>query len=90
MFQATEYTFFKPNINIGVTSTPAVNTEKREIIVDSGASLHMLSMDLLTPQEQETNRKSEEPIVPPTASGTAFSSEEVAVYVNDLDMFIVV
>ena len=51
--------------------------------------MHMLSKSDLTPEEQETVRKCEEPTVLLTANGTARSTEETTVNVIALDMFIV-
>ena len=53
---------------------------KTEFIVDSGASLHMLSTSELTPEEQETIQKSKDPIT--------HTPEEAPEKVCDLDMFV--
>ena len=45
-------------------------------IVDSGASLHMMSKSDLTPEEQETIRKSKDPSVIMTGNGTTHTTEE--------------
>ena len=51
--------------------------EEHEIIVDSGASLHMMSKNELTSGEKDTFRVSE-------------STEDATVYVNDLDVFVTI
>ena len=56
----------------------------REFIVDSRASLHMMSRIDLTPEEQETIRKNKVSVVM-TASHT---TEEATVHVCYLDMFV--
>ena len=42
----------------------------------------------LTPEEQETLRKSKGPSVIMTAHGTTHATEEATVYVNGSDMFV--
>ena len=51
--------------------------EEHEIIVNSGASLHMMSKNELTSGEKDTFRVSE-------------STEDATVYVNDLDVFVTI
>ena len=51
--------------------------EEHEIIVNSGASLHMMSKNVLTSGEKDTFRVSE-------------STEDATVYVNDLDVFVTI
>ena len=60
--------------------------EDREIIVDSCASLHMMSKNELTSGEKDTIRRSSEHPVITTANGKAESTEEATMYVNDLDV----
>ena len=48
-YQNTTHTFFQPQIKIGLSSTPAVEREIREFIVDV-ASMRMLRMSSLTPE----------------------------------------
>ena len=60
--------------------------ENPEFIVDSGASLHMMSKSALTSGEKDTIGRSKEPTVTKSANGKAESTEEVTVYVNDLDV----
>ena len=54
----------------------------------SGASLHMMRNNELTSGEEDTISRSKEPTVITTAGGKAEPTEEVAVYVNDLDVFV--
>ena len=67
-----------------VVASPSVCThENRYFLVDSGASLHMMSKKELISGEQDTIRRSNT-----TASGKAVSTEEAKLYVNDLDVFV--
>ena len=64
------------------------NMKNREFIVDSHASLHMMSKSELTSGEKDTITRSKELIVITTAIGEAVSTEDATVYVNDLDVFV--
>ena len=64
--------------------------EEREFIVDSGASLHLMSKCELTSGETDTIRRSKEPTLITTANGKAESTEEVTVHVNDMDVSVTV
>ena len=59
-----------------------------QFIVDSGASLHMMSKNELTSSEKDTIRKSKEPTVIMTANGRAEPMEEL--YADDLDVLAIV
>ena len=63
-------------------------TENSEFIVDSGASLHMMSKSDLTPEQQDKIQKSKDPSVTMNANGTTHTTEEATVYVCVLDMFV--
>ena len=65
-------------------------TKVREFILDSGASLHMMSKDALTLGERETIRKLGELTIIMTANGMARSMAEATVYGNDSDVFVTV
>ena len=62
-------------------------TQIEKLIVDSGASLHMLSINQLSSGEKDSIRKSREPAVITTSSDKAESTEEATVYVDDFDVF---
>ena len=64
------------------------NTEERESVVNSGASMHMLSKKELSSGELETLRKSRNPRVVPTANGAVHTHEEAQVFVHDLILFV--
>ena len=60
----------------------------RQVKMDSGTTLHMMSKNEITSGEKETIIRSKEPTVITTANGKAESTQEATVYVNDLDAFI--
>ena len=66
------------------------NTEERMYVVDSGASMHMLSKKDLSSDEIESLRRSTNPTTVVTANGEVQTNEEAQVYVHDLDLFVTV
>ena len=62
--------------------------EEREFVVDSGASMHMLSKKVLSSDEMETLRRSRNTTTVVTASGEVQTNEEAQVF--DLDLFVTV
>ena len=66
------------------------NTEERMFVVDSGASMHMLSKKDLSSDEMDTLQRSRTPTTVVTANGEVQTDEEAQVYVQDLDMFFTV
>ena len=71
---------------------PASNLkpEEREFVVDSGASMHMISKKDLNSAEMETLTKSCSPTTVITANGEVQTHEEATVYVKELDIFLTV
>ena len=65
-------------------------TEERLFVVDSGASLHVLSKKDLRSDEMDTLWRSRTPTTVVTASGEVQTNEETQVYVHDLDLFVTV
>ena len=62
---------------------PAVSTtepEEREFVVDSGASMHVVSKKTLNSAELETLRTSRSPTTVMTANGEVQTREEATVY----------
>ena len=59
-------------------------------VVDSGASMHMLSKKDLSSDEMDTLRRSRTPTVVVTANGALQTNEEAQVYVHDLGLFVTV
>ena len=80
-------TFFSPSEN---RCLPASNLkpEEREFVVDSGASVHMISRKDLNSAEMDTFTKSCSPTTVITAYGEVQTHEEATVYVKELDIFL--
>ena len=68
----------------------AINSETlgREFVVDSGASMHMISKKDLSEAEMDTLTKSCSPTIVITANGEVQTHEEATVYVKELDIFL--
>ena len=62
--------------------------EEREFVVDSGASMHMISKKDLSDAEMDTLTKSCSPTRVITANGEVQTHEEATVYVKELDIFL--
>ena len=62
--------------------------EEREFVVDSGASMHMISKKDLNSAEMDTLTKSCSPTIVITANGVVQTNEEATVYVGELDIFL--
>ena len=69
---------------------PASNLkpEEREFVVDSGASMHMISKKDLSDDEMDTLSKSCSPTIVITANGEVQTHEEATVYVKEFDKFL--
>ena len=80
-------TFFSPSENRCLpASTP--KPEEREFVVDSGASMHMISKKDSSDAEMDTLTKSCSPTIVITANGEVQTHEEATVYVKDLDILL--
>ena len=75
-------TFFPPSEN---WCLPSPSTE---FVVDSRASMHMISKKDLSDAEMDTLTKSCSPMTVITANGEVQTHEEATVYVKELDMFL--
>ena len=62
--------------------------EEREFVVDSGASMHMISKKDLSKAEIDTLTQSCSPTIVITANGEVHTHEEAIVYVKELDIFL--
>ena len=72
---------------------PAASTkdpEEREFVVDSGASMHMVSKRDFNSAELETTRTSKNPTTVVTANSEVQTTEEATVSVKELDPFVTV
>ena len=62
--------------------------EEREFVVDSGASMHMISQKDSNSAELETVTTSRSPTTVKTANGEVQTHEEATFYVKELDIFL--
>ena len=74
-------TFLSPENRCLPAST--LKPEEREFVVDSGASMHMISKKDLSDAEMDTLTKSCSPTIVITANGEVQTHEEAIVYVKD-------
>ena len=80
-------TFFSPSENRCLPAS-TLKLEEREFVVDSGASMHMISKKDLSAAEMDTLTKSCSPTIVITATGAVQTHEEAIVYVKELDIFL--
>ena len=80
-------TFFSPSENRCLPAS-TLKPEEREFVVDSGASMHMISKKDLSDAEMDTLTKSCSPTIVITANGEVQTHEEATVYVKELDIFL--
>ena len=80
-------TFFSPSENRCLPAS-TLKPEEREFVVDSGASMHMISKKDLNSAEMDTLTKSCSPTIVITANGEVQTHEEATVYVKELDTFL--
>ena len=80
-------TFFSPSENRCLPAS-TLKPEEREIVVDSGTSMHMISKKDLSDAEMDTLTKSCSPTIVITANGEVQTHEEATVYVKELDIFL--
>ena len=80
-------TFFSPSENRCLPAS-TLKLEEREFVVDSGASMHMISRKDLSNAEMDTLTKSCSPTIVIPANGEVQTHEEVTVYVKEMDIFL--
>ena len=80
-------TFFSPSENRCLPAS-TLKPEEREFVVDSGASMHMISKKDLSKADMDTLTKSCSPTIVITANGEVQTHEEAIVYVKELDIFL--
>ena len=78
-------TFFSPSENRCLPAS-TLKPEEREFVVDSGASMHMISKKDLNDAEMDTLTKSCSPMIVITANGEVQTHEEATVSVKELDV----
>ena len=86
----TKLRFFTPTEARVMLAPTSKRPEERDFVVDSGASMHMLSKKDLSSDEMETLRRSRITTTVATASGEVQTSGEAQVYIHDLDLFVTV
>ena len=64
--------------------------EDREFVVDSGASIHMVSKKEISSEEMGTIKRSGNPRAVLTADGEVHTHEEAQVFIHDLNQFVTV
>ena len=79
-------TFFSPSDNACLHQI--FNLRNENFVVDSGASMHMISKKDLSDAEMDTLTKSCSPTIVITASGEVQTHEEAIVYVKELGIFL--
>ena len=85
--EKTKATFFSPSENRCLPAS-TLKPEEREFVVDSEASMHMISKKDLDDAEMDTLTKSCSPTTVITANGEVQTHEEATVYVKELDIFL--
>ena len=80
-------TFFSPSENRCLPAS-TLKPEEREFVVDSGASMHMISKKDLSDAEMDTLTKSCSPTIVITANGEVQTHEEATVYVKEFCIFL--
>ena len=73
-------------LKIGACLHQNLEPEEREFVVDSGASMQMISKKDWSDAEMDTLTKSCSPTIVITANGEVQTHEEATVYVNELDI----
>ena len=79
-------TFLLPSENRCLAAS-TLEPAEREFVVDSGASMHMISKKDLNDAEMDTLTKSCSPTIIITANGEVQTHEEATVYFKELDIF---
>ena len=73
---------------IGACLHQIFNLRNENFVVDSGASMHMISKKDLSDAEMDTFTKSCSPTIVITANGEVQTHEEATVYVKELNIFL--
>ena len=82
--------FFSPTNEWCLPAPSIIKPEERQFVVDSGASVRMLSRKDLNSDELETVRVSKSPTTVVTANGEVQTNDEATMYVRELDLFVTV
>ena len=87
-FKEKKTAFFSSSDNWCLPAPSTPKPEEREFVVDSGASMHMISKKDLNSAELETLTMSRSPTTVITANGEVQTHEEATVHVKELDIFL--
>ena len=79
--------FFSPSEN-RCRPASTLKPQERKFVVDSGASMHMISKNDVNDAEMDTFTKSCSPTIVITATGEVQTHEKSIVYVKELDIFL--
>ena len=80
--------FLSPSENLCLPAPSNIKPEEREFVVDSGASMYIISKKVLISAEMDTLTKSCSPAIVITANGEVQTHEEATVYVKESDVFL--
>ena len=83
-------TFYSPSEEWIEAAASTIRPEEREFVVDSGASMHVVSRKDLDKAELETVRISKNPTTVVTPNGEVLTKEEATIYVKEMDLFVTV
>ena len=83
-------TFCSPSDEWNLPAASTLKPEAREFVVDSGASMHVVSRKDLNSAELETVRVCKSPTTVVSAIGMVLAREEATVYVKELDLYVTV
>ena len=81
-------TFFSLSENRCLPAPQLLNLRNENFVVDSSASMHMISTKDLSDADMDTLTKSCSPTIVITANGEVQTHEEAIVYVKELDIFL--
>ena len=80
-------TFYSPSDEWVLLAASTIKPEEREFVVDSGASMHVVSRKDIQSALLETVKISMSPMTVVTANGEVLTKEEATVYVREVDLF---
>ena len=83
-------TLFSPTKAKVMLAPTSQRPVEREFVVDSGASVHMMSKKESSSEEMDIVKRSRTPTVVLTASGEVHTDEEAQVLVHDPNLFVIV
>ena len=88
--ETDKVTFISPTNEWCLPAPSVIKPQERELFVDSGASMHMMSRKDLNSAELETVKVSKSPTTVVTANGEVQTKEAATVYVKELDLSVTV